>query len=76
MCTVSVLLALTIHLSLSLCVCVCVCFYVEQTLRGHEHVVESVALCESMQLVLDPTTAAVNAKVEKVSLCLLFSVRL
>lgn len=28
--------------------------------------VESVALCQSTQLTLDPTTAAVNAKVEKV----------
>ena len=28
---------------------------------------ESVALCEAVQLTLDPTKAAVNAKVEKVS---------
>lgn len=37
-----------------------------QTLRGHEHVVESVTLCDAVQLSLDQTKAAVNAKVEKV----------
>ena len=38
--------------------------------------VESVALCDAVQLSLDPTTAAVNAKVEKVSMNVIFMLAL